>query len=81
MDKKEESTVKSLDASLDASLDDDNILYSDIPIISFIRIGQSLEMPREIDKEELNVIPRRNILNILSKKKTSIVKGKNDNKK
>jgi len=77
MDKKEESTVK----SLDASLDDDNILYSDIPIISFIRIGQSLEMPREIDKEELNVIPRRNILNILSKKKTSIVKGKNDNKK
>lgn len=73
MDKKEESQTR--------SLDDDNILYSDIPTISFIRIGQSLEMPREIDKEELNVIPRRNILNILSKQKSSIVKGKNDNKK
>ena len=57
------------------------ILDNEIPAISFIRIGQSLEMPGEIDKEELNVIPRRNILNVLSKKKASIVKGKNDNKK
>ena len=53
----------------------------EIPPTSFIRIGESLEMPGEIDKEELNVIPRRNILNVLSKKKASIVKGKNDNKK
>ena len=69
MDKKEESLV------------DNEIWDGEIPTISFIRIGQSLEMPGEIDKEELNVIPRRNLLNILSKQKSLIVKGKNDNKK
>jgi len=68
MDKTEESLV-------------DEIWNCEIPTISFIRIGQSLYMPGEIDKEEPKVIPKRNLLNILSKNKSSIVKGKNDKKK
>lgn len=46
-----EILVKSLVANLVKSLDDD-ILDNEIPASTFIRIGQSLDMPGEIDKEE-----------------------------
>jgi len=55
------------------SLDDD-ILDNEFHPEAFIRMGQSLDMPGEIDKEELKVLPRRNLLNILSKKTSVIVK-------
>ena len=63
MDKTRESTVK--------SLDDDNFREA------MINVGQSLDMPGEIDKEEPKVIPKRNLLNILSKKTSVIVKNSN----
>jgi hypothetical protein len=46
-----ESLVKSLVESLVKRLDDD-ILDNEIPASTLIRIGQSLDMPGEIDKEE-----------------------------
>jgi len=46
-----ESLVKSLVERLVKNLDDD-ILDNEIPASTFIRIGQSLDMPGEIDKEE-----------------------------
>ena len=58
------------------SLDDD-ILDNEIPASTFIRIGQSLDMPGEIDKEELKALPRLKVLNILSKKDSVIVKPSN----
>jgi hypothetical protein len=54
------------------SLDDD-FCDGEIPASTFIRIGQSLDMSGEIDKEELKVIPKRNLLNILSKKTSVII--------
>lgn len=46
-----EILVKNLVESLVKSLDDD-ILDNETPASTFIRIGQSLDMPGEIDKEE-----------------------------
>jgi len=77
MDKAKESTVKSLVASLDDDFCDGEICDGEIPASTFIRIGQSLDMPGEINKEELKAIPRRNLLNILSKKTSVIVKTSN----
>ena len=63
MDKTRESTVK--------SLDDDNFREA------MINVGQSLDMPGEIDKEELKSLPRYKVLNILSKKDSLIIKSIN----
>jgi hypothetical protein len=55
------------------SLVDNEICDGEIPASTFIRIGQSLDMPGEIDKEELKVLPRLKVLNILSKKDSVII--------
>lgn len=68
MDKTRESTVKSLD---------DDILDNEFHPEAFIRMGQSLDMPGEIDKEELKSLPRYKVLNILSKKDSLIIKSIN----
>ena len=63
--------------SLDDDFCDGEICDGEIPASTFIRIGQSLDMPGEIDKEELKVLPRLKVLNILSKKDSIIVKSIN----
>jgi hypothetical protein len=74
MDKAKESLD---DDFCDGEICDGEICDGEIPASTFIRIGQSLDMPGEIDKEEPKVIPKRNLLNILSKKTSVIVKNSN----